>query len=163
MAYKGFTGIIAGSIYTVLAFAGFEAAAPLAERRRDRQSPLNIWPRWVGATLGISGTHLAFSTTYAMDVCLRSRQVLDPGGAGASLWLGLAKASYGIFWVLVFFAIVNSTIANSNAGSNVSTRMAFALGRIHLLPRFLRHHPPRISPCMWRCDSRSGWSGWRRR
>ena len=30
-SYKGITGIIAGSIYTVLAFAGFEAAAPLAE------------------------------------------------------------------------------------------------------------------------------------
>jgi amino acid transporter len=59
----------------------------------------------------------------------------------------VAKASYGIFWVLVFLAVVNSTIANANAGSNVSTRMAFALGRIRMLPRFLSTvHPRYRSP-----------------
>ncbi len=64
-----------------------------------------------------------------------------------SSWQGLAQASYGIFWVLVFFAIINSCIANSNAGSNVSTRMAFAFARIRLLPRFLSTlHPRYRSP-----------------
>ena len=46
--YKGFGGIAAGSIYTILAFIGFEALAPLAEearnprlgRRQDRESGL---------------------------------------------------------------------------------------------------------------------------
>jgi len=33
--YKGLTGVIAGSVYTVLAFGGFEGAAPLAEETRD--------------------------------------------------------------------------------------------------------------------------------
>jgi amino acid transporter len=49
--------------------------------------------------------------------------------------------------VLVFFAIVNSTIANANAGANVSTRTAFALARIGIFPRALtRLHPVHRSP-----------------
>lgn len=34
-AYKGITGVFAGSVFTILAFGGFEGAAPLAEEARD--------------------------------------------------------------------------------------------------------------------------------
>ena len=37
--YKGITGVIAGSVYTVLAFGGFEGAAPLAEESGTRGAP----------------------------------------------------------------------------------------------------------------------------
>src|SRR5207302_8027886 len=43
----------------------------------------------------------------------------------------------------VFLAIVNSTIANANAGVNVSTRTAYAMGRIGAFPRFLAIVSPR--------------------
>jgi amino acid transporter len=33
--YAGMTGVIAGSVYTILAFGGFEGAAPLAEESRN--------------------------------------------------------------------------------------------------------------------------------
>jgi amino acid transporter len=47
----------------------------------------------------------------------------------------------------VFLAIVNSTIANSNAGINVSSRTGYAMGRIGALPRFLAQvHPKHRSP-----------------
>jgi amino acid transporter len=39
--------------------------------------------------------------------------------------------------VLRLLAIVNSTIANANAGVNVSSRTAYAMGRIGAFPRFL--------------------------
>ena len=32
--FEGISGVIAGSVYTILAFIGFEAAAPLAEEAR---------------------------------------------------------------------------------------------------------------------------------
>jgi amino acid transporter len=131
-AYKGFTGVIAGSIYTVLAFAGFEAAAPLAEETVNPKR--NIRLAVVGATLGIGIIYIF--TTYAVEIAFGPDKFTNFTSAGPSSWQGLAQASYGIFWVLVFFAIVNSTIANSNAGSNVSTRMAYAFARIRLLPRF---------------------------
>jgi amino acid transporter len=142
-AYKGMTGIVAGSIYTVLAFSGFEAAAPLAEETVNPKR--NIRLAVVGATLGIGVIYIF--TTYAVDVAYGPDKFTTFGGAGAASWQGLAQASYGIFWVLVFFAIINSCIANSNAGSNVSTRMAFAFARIRLLPRFFSTlHPHYRSP-----------------
>src|SRR5207302_9030770 len=33
--HAGIAGVIAGSVYTILAFGGFEGAAPLAEEARD--------------------------------------------------------------------------------------------------------------------------------
>jgi amino acid transporter len=141
--YKGLTGIIAGSIYTVLAFAGFEAAAPLAEETRNPKR--NIRLAVVGATIGIGIIYIV--TTYAVDIRFGPDKFGTFTGAGANSWQGVAKASYGIFWVLVFLAVVNSTIANANAGSNVSTRMAFALGRVRMLPRLLSTvHPRYRSP-----------------
>ena len=38
--------------------------------------------------------------------------------------------------MLVIFAILNSSLANANAGANASTRVIFALGRARLLPRW---------------------------
>ena len=62
----------------------------------------------------------------------------------------MARSLYGLFWFFVFLAIVNSTIANANAGVNVSSRTAYAMGRIGAFPRFLaqvhpRHHSPALA------------------
>jgi amino acid transporter len=87
-------------------------------------------------------------TTYAVDVAFGpkgfSAFAAETGGAS---WEGLARALYGLFWFFVFLAIVNSTIANANAGVNVSSRTAYAMGRIGAFPRLLaqihpRHHSP---------------------
>jgi amino acid transporter len=44
---------------------------------------------------------------------------------------------------------VNSTIANANAGVNVSSRTAYAMGRIGAFPRFLAQvHPKHHSPAL---------------
>jgi amino acid transporter len=59
----------------------------------------------------------------------------------------MARDAWGIGWILVFLAIVNSAIANSNAGANASTRTWFAMARIRLLPASLgRVHPVYRSP-----------------
>src|SRR5204863_141139 len=62
-------------------------------------------------------------------------------GAGALLGLCelLARGAWGAGWVLVFLAVANSAIANSNAAANAATRTWFAMGRIRLLPRALAH------------------------
>ena len=141
--HAGAAGVIAGSVYTVLAFSGFEAAAPLAEEAKDPRR--TIRRAVIGATLGI-GLIYVF-TTYAADVLVGPAKFAGFGTSGALSWDGIARASYGLFWVLVFLAIVNSTIANANAGSNVSTRTAYALGRIGIFPRsFTRVHPVHRSP-----------------
>ncbi|MGY6019102.1 APC family permease [Streptomyces spinosirectus] len=141
--YEGVSGVFAGSVYTVLAFAGFEAAAPLAEETRN---PRRTMHRAVlGAALGIGLFYVI--TTYAMTVYFGPDRFAKFGAAGAASWDGVARASFGLFWVLVFLAVVNSTIANANACSNVSTRTAFALARIRVLPRpFATLHPRYRSP-----------------
>ncbi|MFF1284048.1 APC family permease [Streptomyces sp. NPDC058299] len=141
--YPGAAGVFAGSVYTVLAFSGFEAAAPLAEETRD---PRRTMHRAVlGAALGIGVFYVL--TTYAMTVSFGPDRFATFGASGGASWEGVARASYGLFWVLVFLAVVNSTIANANACANVSTRTAFALARIRVLPRLLATlHPRHRSP-----------------
>jgi amino acid transporter len=129
--YHGISGVIAGSVFTVLAFLGFESAAPLAEEARNPRRTVQI--AVLLSTLVIGALYVF--TTYAMDVAF------GPGkfntfttGTGAASWVGVARALYGLFWVFVFFAIINSTLANSNAGVNVASRTAFAMGRVHAFP-----------------------------
>jgi amino acid transporter len=48
----------------------------------------------------------------------------------------LARNAWGaVGYALVFFALLNSVIANLNAVNNSSTRNLFAMGRIRLLPK----------------------------
>ncbi|GAA3797669.1 APC family permease [Streptomyces chiangmaiensis] len=141
--YEGISGVFAGSVYTVLAFAGFEAAAPLAEETKD---PRRTMHRAVlGAALAIGLFYVV--TTYAMTVFFGPDRFSGFGASGAASWEGVARGSFGLFWVLVFLAVVNSTVANANACANVSTRTAFALARIKVFPSlFARIHPRYRSP-----------------
>ncbi|GHF19835.1 APC family permease [Streptomyces morookaense] len=139
----GVGGVLAGAAYCVLGFAGFEAAAPLAEEaRRPRRT---VQRAVVGAALGVGLFYVA--ATYAMTVFYGPGRFAEFGVAGAASWGGVARASFGFFWVLVFLAVVNSCVANANAGVNAATRTAFAFGRIGVWPRALAVvHPRHRSP-----------------
>jgi amino acid transporter len=90
-------------------------------------------------------------TTYAVDVAFGPGKFATfTTGTGSASWEGMARSLYGIFWFFVFLAIVNSTIANANAGVNVSSRTGFAMGRIGALPRQLailnvKHRSPVVA------------------
>jgi amino acid transporter len=144
--HHGMSGVIGGSVFSILAFGGFEGATPLAEEARDPRR--TIRRAVIGAAL-IVGLIYVF-TTYSVDVAFGPDKFAHFGVAGASSWEGLARSLYGIFWFFVFLAIVNSTIANSNAGVNVASRTAFAMGRIGALPYWfarvnLRHRSPYVA------------------
>jgi amino acid transporter len=142
--FHGLTGVIAGSVFTILAFGGFEGAAPLAEETRN---PRRTIQRAVLLSTLLIGALYVF-TTYAVDVGFGpGRFVHFSTGSTSASWVGLARSLYGIFWLFVFLAIVNSTIANANAGVNVSSRTAYAMGRIRAFPAFLAHvHATHRSP-----------------
>src|SRR5215469_13563209 len=128
--FHGFSGVVAGSVFTILAFGGFEGAAPLAEEARNPGRTVQL--AVVLATLLIGALYVF--TTYAADVAFGPKGFAGFSAAGSASWVGLARSFYGLFWILVFLAIVNSTLANSNAGVNVSSRTAFAMGRIKAFP-----------------------------
>jgi amino acid transporter len=134
--FHGISGVIAGSVFTILAFGGFEGAAPLAEETRDPRR--NIRRAVLLSTLLIGALYVF--TTYAIDVAFGPAAFHNfTTGATSASWVGVARSLYGIFWFFVFLAIVNSTIANSNAGVNVSSRTAYAMGRIRVFPSFFAH------------------------
>jgi amino acid transporter len=136
----GLTGVIGGSVFTLLAFGGFEGAAPLAEEARN---PRRTIQRAVLLATLLIGALYVF-TTYAADVAYGPNRFANFATfTGNASWEGIARSLYGIFWFFVFLAIVNSTIANANAGVNVSTRTAYAMGRIGAFPRFLATVSPR--------------------
>jgi len=144
--YTGFSGIAAGSIYTILAFVGFEASAPLGEEARDPKRTIQI------AVLGscfVIGLFFVL-TTYAGDVFYGPDKYVSFGTlGGGSPWLQLARDAWGVGWVVAFFAILNSTFANGNAGTLATTRTWFAMSRIGLLPAPLaRLHPRYRSPAV---------------
>src|SRR4029453_12212598 len=142
--FAGISGVVAGSVYTILAFIGFEAAAPLAEEAKDPRR--TIGRALIFSCVGIGLFYIL--TTYAATVYFGPAKFGEFAASGnGNPWDALARAVWGAGWVLVFLAIANSAIANSNAGSNAATRTWFSMGRIHLLPAILgRTHPRYRSP-----------------
>jgi amino acid transporter len=145
-AHHGLAGVIGGSVFAILAFGGFEGATPLAEEARNPRQ--TIRRAVIGAVL-IVGLFYVF-TIYAVDVAFGPGKFAGFQAAGADSWLGITRTLYGFFWWFVFAAIVNSTIANSNAGVNVASRTAYAMGRIGAFPYLLarvslRHRSPYVS------------------
>jgi amino acid transporter len=138
--FEGFSGVVAGSVYTILAFIGFEAAAPLAEEARDPRRTIRL--AVIYSCLGIGLFYVL--TTYAATVFFGPGKFAEfPASGDGNPWDALARAAWGAGWVLVFLAVANSAIANANASANAATRTWFAMGRIRLLPRPLEHVNPR--------------------
>ncbi|MHB8826998.1 MAG: APC family permease [Acidimicrobiales bacterium] len=132
--FHGWSGVIAGSVFTLLAFSGFEAAAPMAE---ETENPRRNVPRAIMIATVCIGILYAFST-YAADVAFGPSKFTGfAASANGVPWDGLANSVSIVFWALVLFAIINSTLANAIAGTNVFTRTAFAFGRAGAFPKSL--------------------------
>jgi amino acid transporter len=142
--FSGMSGVIAGSVYTILAFIGFEAAAPLAEEAIDPRD--TVKKAVVYSAVGIGLFYIL--TTYGASVFFGPDRMTEfQASGGGNPWEAMARDVWGWGWIFVFLAIVNSAIANSNAGANASTRTWYAMGRIRLLPAILSHvHPRYRSP-----------------
>ena len=138
--YVGLSGVFAATVYSVLAFTGFESAAPLAEEARDPRKTIR---RAVILSAVLIGAFYVL-TTYAATVYHGVNNMAGFAKINnGDPWTALAKAVWGVGWVLAFLAILNSAIANANAGANATTRTWFALGRIRLIPAFFASVNPR--------------------
>ncbi|TMD06189.1 MAG: APC family permease [Chloroflexi bacterium] len=140
----GLSGIAQGMIFGILAFIGFEASIPLAEETKDPRR--TIGRAVLLSCLGI-GLFYVF-TTYAGTVAFGPDKMANfPNAGNGDPWHQLAVQAWGPLWVLVFLAVANSAIANSNAGANAATRVLYAMGRVGAIPRaFARVHPRYRTP-----------------
>ena len=134
-----------GMIFCLLAFIGFEAAAPLGEEARE---PRRTIPRAVIWSTLLVGAFYIFNY-YAATVFFGPDKMGDfytfnngdPWGYMAEQVLGTLGG------ILVVFAIINSSFANANSGATAATRSIFSMGRSGLLPRWFaainaRHNTP---------------------
>jgi len=138
--FNGMSGVIAGSVFAILAFIGFEAAAPLAEEARNPGRTVQVA---VVASALLIGLFYVL-TTYAAAVYFGPDQFTTFASFGdGNPWQQMARDVWGGAWVLVFAAIIISALANSNAGSNATTRTWYALGRGRILTSLLTETHPR--------------------
>jgi amino acid transporter len=139
---KGPGSVIPGMLYAVLGIIGFEAAAPLGEEARD---PKRTIPRAVFFSC------LAIGAFYVL--CYYGATVFfGPGrmaagfatAGGGDPWPALASSVWGLGFIAITIALVNSAVAGSNASAVATTRVGYALGRIRMLPRVMARVHPRL-------------------
>src|SRR6266513_994969 len=140
---KGWGSVFPGMIYAILAFIGFEAAAPLAE---EAKNPRKTIPRAVILSALLIGLFYLLCY-YAATVYFGPDKMADPKNGFALFnnsdpWSGMAQAVWGPGLIIVILAVLNSAIANSNAGANAATRVG-------LLPRVLARIHPRFKTPYW--------------
>ena len=138
-----FNGIFKGMVFSILAFIGFEAAAPLGEEARR--------PRWtvpravIGSCIAIGLFYFVCSIAWVAGTGFDN--FTEDTLAQANPWRHLAEIFWSTGWVLIFLAIINSALANSNAGFNAASRVIYTMGRNGILPRaFGRTHPVHKTP-----------------
>jgi amino acid transporter len=143
--YSGLAGVFAASVFTVLAFIGFEAATPLAEETRNPKRNIKLAAIYSCLIVGVYYVFTTYAATVFFGPARFSTFVASGGTTGP--WVMLAHQVWGPLWIFAFLAILNSTFANQNAAAAAATRTWYSMGRIRLLPSFLAHvHPHWRSP-----------------
>jgi amino acid transporter len=138
-----FNGVFKGMVFAILAFIGFEASAPMGEEAKD---PRRTVPRAVVLSAFAIGLFYVFCS-YAWVVGTGFNSFTADTLAQANPWRHLGEVFWGGGWVLIFFAIINSALANSNAGVNAASRVMYTMGRNGVLPeRFAKTHPVHRTP-----------------
>ncbi len=131
---NGWQGILHGMIFAFLAFAGFESSAPLAE---EAHNPRRTVPRAIllaVVSIGVFYVFCSYAGVVGWGFNNIAKYPLDPNP-----WGTMANRVWGAFSFIAIFAILNSALANANAGVNAASRVLYAMGRTNTLPAPLMH------------------------
>lgn len=127
----GWSGVLGfGLVYGILSFVGFEGAAPLGEETRRPKS--NI-PRSLIYSVTISGV-VYILLSFAV-VAGWGGDRLGDFAASRQPFLDIAHRLGPAWWPLVYFAVLNSSLACALASTNASARVMYSMARVGLLPR----------------------------
>jgi amino acid transporter len=142
---EGIQPAFQGMIFCLLAFIGFEAAAPLGEEAREPRRTIPKAVIW--STIGVGAFYVLCyyaATVYFGEGRMGEFYAFnggDPWGFMATEVLGTLGG------ILVVFAIINSSLANANSGATAATRSLFSMARGGLLPKFFAAvHPTHRTP-----------------
>lgn len=141
-APTGFGGVIGGMVFSILALSGFEAPAPLAE---ETKRPTRFIYQAVFTSLLIVGIFYIFMA-YASAIGWGTGNIAA-FAANSNPYYTLAQKLWGVGWWLIFFAIINSTLAVGIACTNAATRVMYTMGLAGTLPAALgKIHPRHKTP-----------------
>ncbi|MGN6680598.1 MAG: APC family permease, partial [Streptosporangiaceae bacterium] len=136
----GFSGVVVGAVFGVLAFTGFEAPAYLGE---EAENPRRTVPRAILLTtagIGIAFVFFFYVTTVGYGLPNIAKLRGDPAP-----WDTLGQHYWGSGpTILIDIASVVALVAGALACQNGAARMVYALGRDRLLPRSLGRTLPRF-------------------
>jgi amino acid transporter len=138
-AQGDWSGVFRGMVFAILAFIGFEAAAPLGEEAKHPRRTIPVAVVGSALLIGLFYVLCSFAWVFGAGFDHFVAQA-----TGADPWRNLGKVFWGTGWIVVFLAICNSIAANSNAAVNAATRVFYALARNGLAPRQLGHVHPRF-------------------
>lgn len=130
----GWQGVFVGMLFVFTAFAGFESSAPLAE---ESHNPRRTVPRAIllsTVMIGLFYILCSYAGVAGWGISKLSSYLSDPDP-----WATMAGRVWGGLSFIVILAILNSALANSNAGVNTITRTLYAMGRTRTLPPWLAH------------------------
>jgi amino acid transporter len=147
--YHGLSGIVAAAVLTILAYQGFESAVVLGEEAKKPRISVKA-----GMLFSVGGILVYFIlATYASTVYFGPAKMTAGFAAsgGGAPWDQLGRDVWGVGWIIIFLAIVNSVTACCNACNITTTRTLFAMSRAGVLPDQLasinRHKVP--GPAQW--------------
>lgn len=136
---KGLGSVIPGVLYAVFGIIGFEAAAPLGEEARNPKRTIPLAVFFSCLAIGVFYLCCYYGATVFAGPAKMGGFIKLNGG---DPWTALATSVWGLGFIAVTIALVNSSLAGSNASAVAATRVGYALGRIRMLPRVMaRVHP----------------------
>ena len=133
------SNLFLGVVFSIFAFSGWEATAPLAEESRD---PKRLVPIGLVGSVVVLMIYFVF-VTWGYIVGIGVDKVATIPSATAFPVTTLAVRVWGSAWVLVLFALLNSAIAVSIACFNGGTRTWYGMGRSGVLPKALGKVSPK--------------------
>jgi amino acid transporter len=143
----GAGGLAWGLVWAFLSFTGFESVASLAEETNNPKRNIGRSAFWAVVVVGIFYVVLAYAGVIGWGLNKLTGAGADKMANDIFAYGTLAKHIWGPFAVLIFLAVLNSTIACSLAALNFASRYFYSLGRLHILPSALGQvHPTYRTP-----------------
>ena len=142
----GLTPALTGMVFSLLAFVGFEAAAPLGEEARDPKRTIRQAVLLSAVLIGVFYTFNYYAATVFFGPERMASEFYAFNGGDPWGWMA-EQVLPGLGGALVILAILNSSVANASSGATAATRSIFAMGRSGLLPGWFGGvHPSHRTP-----------------
>jgi len=138
----GLQGILLGMVFSILALSGFEAAAPLAEETQKPREFIGKAIMWSLFAVGIFYVFSTYSTAIGFGTSQAQMKTFGAASDSLGAFYNGAKTLWGGFWVLLYFAVLNSVLGVGISCTNAATRVMYTMGRAGTLPSaFATIHP----------------------